>query len=332
MPKGFTFFIFYFYAINIYTLKSILSRHIQHTKPNYLYKVDTTKSIRALVRLCDDPDENIYGHVRDKLISHGTAAIPFLEASWEEEDYGLLFQSRIEDLIHDIQFHAVKEDLKEWIASPNKDLLDGALLIARYQYPNFDEEKTRGEIKRIRDSIWLELNNRQTAFEKVRIFNKVFYGEQNFSGNSKDYNSPMNSYLNTVIETRKGNPLSLCILYSVIAQSLNMPVYGVNLPNHFILTYLDENNINPFIKDENKHGALFYINAFSKGGIFEEPEIDEFLKGLNKPKSREYYEPCSNSAIIIRMLTNLIASFQQSGSADRVKELVELRNLFDFKF
>ena len=66
--------------------------------------------------------------------------------------------------------------------------------------------------------------------------------------------------------------------------------------------------------------------------IFEEPEIDEFLKGLNKPKSREYYEPCSNSAIIIRMLTNLIASFQQSGSAERVKELVELRDLFDIKF
>jgi len=293
--------------------------------------VNTTKSIQALVRLCDDPDEGIYGHIKDKLISHGTAAIPFLEASWEEDDYGLLFQSRIEDLIHEIQYYAVKDDLKEWIDSPNKELLDGALLIARYQYPNFEEEKTRSEIKRIRDSIWLELSNRQTSFEKVRIFNKIFYGQEKFLGNSKDYNSPMNSYLNTVIETRKGNPLSLCVLYSIIAQSLDMPIYGINLPNHFILTYLDENKINPFIKSENKHGALFYINAFSKGGIFEEPEIDEFLKGLNKPKSREYYEPCSNSLIIVRMLTNLIASFQQSGSVKRVKELIELRELFEVK-
>lgn len=283
------------------------------------------------MRLCDDPDENIYCQIRDELISHGAAAIPFLEASWEEENYGLLFQSRIENLIHEIQYHSVKDDLREWINSPNKELLDGSLLIARYQYPNFEEEKIRSEIKRIRDSIWLELNNHQTSFEKVGIFNKVFYGEENFSGNSKDYNSPMNSYINTVIETRKGNPLSLCILYSIIAQSLDMPIYGINLPNHFILTYLDENKINVFIKDENKHGALFYINAFSKGSIFEEPEIDEFLNGLNKTKSREYYEPCSNSVVIFRMLTNLIASFQQSGSTKRVKELNELRDLFDLK-
>ncbi|MDG1147034.1 MAG: transglutaminase-like domain-containing protein [Crocinitomicaceae bacterium] len=294
--------------------------------------MNTTKSIKALMRLCDDPDEDIYNHIKDELVSHGTAAIPFLEASWEEDDYDLLFQSRVEDLIHEIQYHAVKDDLTKWIDSPNKELIDGALLIARYQYPNFDEGKIRSEIKRIRDTIWLELSHRQTSFEKVRIFNKIFYGEEKFSGNSKDYNSPMNSYLNTVIETRKGNPLSLCILYSIIAQSLDMPIYGVNLPNHFILIHLDENKINPLIKSENKHGALFYINAFSKGGIFEELEIDEFLKGLNKPKSREYYEPCSNSLIIVRMLTNLITSFQQSGSAKRVKELVELRELFEVKF
>jgi len=111
-----------------------------------------------------------------------------------------------------------------------------------------------------------------------------------------------------------------------------MPVYGVNLPNHFVLTYLDENNVMSFIDPENKTGNLFYINAFSKGGIFNEDEIDEFLNGLNKPKLREYYEPCSNSAIIIRMLTNLIASFQQSGSTEKVNELIELRDLFDNNF
>ena len=291
--------------------------------------VKNTNSIQALVRLIDDPDESIYEHVRDEIINHGTSAIPFLESSWEEDDYGLLFQSRIEDLIKEIQFKAVKDDLKNWIDSSHKDLLTGALIVTRYQYPNFDEEKIRQKIQEIRKDIWLEISDHQTAYEKVRIFNKIFYGKYHFTGNSKDYHSPLNSYLNTVIETRKGNPLSLCLLYSIIAQSLDMPVYGVNLPNHFVLTYLDENNINSFIAPENKHGNLFYINAFSKGGIFDESEITEFLNGLNKPLLREYYEPCSNSAIIIRMLTNLVAAFQQSGSAERVKELTALRDLFD---
>lgn len=286
-------------------------------------------SIKALVRLIDDPDDSIFEHVRDEIINHGTSAIPFLESSWETEDYGLLFQSRIENLIKEIQFKAVKDELSNWCKSSHKDLLTGALIISRYQYPNFDEEKVRAKIQKIRKDIWLEISSHQTAYEKVRVFNKIFYGKYNFSGNSKDYHSPLNSCINTVIDTKKGNPLSLCLLYSIIAQSLDMPVYGVNLPNHFVLTYLDENNIMSFIDPENKHGNLFYINAFSKGGIFNTDEIDEFLNGLNKPKLREYYEPCSNSAILIRMLTNLISSFQQSGSSEKVNELIELRDLFD---
>lgn len=287
------------------------------------------KSIEALVRLIEDPDENIYGHVRDELISCGSSVIPILESSWETEDYGLVFQSRIESLIHEIQLSEIKNDLKQWISAPTKDLLEGALIVARYQYPNLIEEEIHQKIQAIRKDIWLEISDNQTAYEKVRIFNKIFYGKHGFSGNSKDYHSPLNSCINTVLQTRKGNPLSLCVLYSIIARSLDMPVYGVNLPNHFILTYLDEDRMISFIDPENKYGNLFYINAFSKGGIFDADEIRAFLKGLEKPELREYFEPCSNSAIIKRMLTNLISSFQQVGNLDKVNELIDLRNLFD---
>jgi len=290
------------------------------------------KSIKALVRLIDDPDESIFEQVRDELISHGSVVIPFLESSWEEEhEYGLIFQNRIENLIHQIQFMSIQDSLKDWSNSTHKDLLEGALIICRYQYPNFDDQVVRNKIQEIRKDIWLEINNFQTAYERVRIFNKVFYGKYKFSGNSKDYQSPSNSFLNKVLETRKGNPLSLCVLYSIIAQSLDLPVYGVNLPNHFVLTYLDENNINPTVNKENEHGNLFYINGFMKGGIFDDSEIKNFLKSINKEEQRSFFEPCSNTAIIIRMLTNLITSFQQSGSAEKVKELTELRSLFDLK-
>ncbi|MCH2225173.1 MAG: transglutaminase-like domain-containing protein [Crocinitomicaceae bacterium] len=287
------------------------------------------KSIQALVRLIEDPDESIYGHVKDKLVNCGPSVIPFLESSWEEEDYGLLFQSRIENLIQEIQYTSIKDKLKQWINSSHKDLLTGALIISRYQYPNFDESSVRNFIQEIRNDIWLELNEGQTAYEKVAIFNKIFYGKYKFQGNSKDYHSPLNSCLNTVLEMRKGNPLSLCIIYSTIAQSLNMPIYGVNLPNHFVLSYLDQGNINTIINSPNKYGSLFYINPFSKGGIFNENEIHDFLKSLDKPAQRNYFEPCSNSAILVRMLTNLISSFQQVGNVEKIKEITELRNLFN---
>lgn len=285
------------------------------------------KEIQALIRLIEDPDEGIYNHVRDKLLSYGSDAIPFLEISWEQEEYGLIFQSRIENLIHEIQFDEIKAQLKDWVESPEKDLLRGAITIAKYQFPGMDEELVTDLIQQLRRDIWLELNDSMTSFERIKIFNQVFFGHYHFHGDAKNFHSPTNSFINTVIESRKGNPLSLCVIYSIIAQSLDMPVYGVNLPNHFILAYMDENGSTHFLNEKNEFGVLFYINPFSRGTIFNEKEINEFLDSLNLPHSRNYFEPCSNSDILRRMLTNLIASFQQSGSADKVDELTILRDL-----
>jgi regulator of sirC expression with transglutaminase-like and TPR domain len=287
------------------------------------------KSLQALIELMDDPDEGIYAHVRDKLLEYGPDAIQYLESNWEERDFGLVFQSRIETLIHEIQFEECKRQLSKWYASSHKDLLQGAIIIAKYQYPGLDEKAIYQFIERMRRDCWLELNPNLTAFESVRIINKIFYDQYGFKGNSQNYTSPVNSYINTVIETKKGNPLSLCILYSIVAQQLDLPIYGVNLPNHFILAFMDDHGTGRFLSRANKHGVLFYINAFSRGSMFQKEDIDNFLKGLNLPYSPAHYEPCSNSDIIRRMITNLIAAFQQVGNLEKVNELIELRGLLD---
>jgi regulator of sirC expression with transglutaminase-like and TPR domain len=282
-----------------------------------------------LINLIDDPDENIFSHVKDRLLKYGPEAIPYLENSWEVKDYGLLFQNRIENLIHEIQFENSKNELLKWKNSEEKTLLEGAILIAKYQYPGLHEDKVYDEIERIQKDIWLEINNKQTALEKVYIFNKVIFDLHHFHGDAKHFHSPLNSYINTVLETKKGNPLSLSIIYSVIAQNLNIPIFGINLPNHFVLAYLDEFGVKKYIQEENKHGVLFYINPFSKGTVFDENEIKSFLTGINQPHLKEYFEPCSNTAIIKRMLTNLISSFQEVGNSEKVNELIELRELLE---
>ena len=285
------------------------------------------KEIKALIRLIEDPDEGIFNHVRDQLLKYGPDAIPLLEDSWENDTYGLIFQSRIEDLIHEIQFDETKRQIGDWVNSHDKDLLRGAIAIAKYQYPGLDETALQDTIQQLRRDIWLELNDSMTAYERIKIFNKVFFGMYHFHGDAKNYHSPMNSFINTVIESRKGNPLSLCLVYSIVAQSLDMPVFGVNLPNHFILAYMDENGSSRYLSEKNEFGVLFYINPFSKGSIFTEKDIRDFLDSLNLTHERSYFEPCSNSDILRRMLTNLIASFQQSGSASKVEELTILRDL-----
>lgn len=285
--------------------------------------------LQALVRLVEDPDEVVYTHVRDQLLNYGLEAIPFLEISWEKEDWGLLFQSRIETIIQDIQVRDISNGLGSWVNSEEKDLLSGAIAIARYQYPSLNEEKVRKDLKKITQDVWLEISQKNTALEKVRIMNKIFFGTHKFRGNSKDFHAPANSCINTVLENRKGNPLSLSLIYSIVAQNIGMPIYGVNLPNHFILAYMDEHRIKHENGTAKSHGVLFYINPFSKGSLFDEDEIDEFITSLNLPADREFYEPCSNSSILRRMLTNLIAAFKEAGAADKVKELTDLREILE---
>jgi regulator of sirC expression with transglutaminase-like and TPR domain len=286
-------------------------------------------SLQALIALMDDPDEQVYAHVRDRVLEIGPAAIQELQTSWEESDFGLLFQSRIENLIHEIQFEQCKTELTSWYASSTKDLLKGALIVAKYQYPGLEEKSVVDFIERMRRDCWLEINPNMTAFEAVRIINKVIFEQYGFVGNSKNYNSSSNSYINTVIEARKGNPLSLSLIYSIIAQKLELPIYGVNLPNHFILAYMDNNGTNLFMSNGNEYGVLFYINTFSKGSIFQKEDIQQFLQSIQVAQDASHFQPCSNSDIIRRMLTNLIAAFQQVGSQEKVNELCELRSLLD---
>lgn len=290
--------------------------------------MEANATIQALVRLIDDPDELVYQQVRDELLKFGSEVLPVLEQSWEQDYYGLLFQDRIENLIHDIQFESVKAQLKTWLQAPDKDLLSGAIIIAKYQYPGLDAALLHERIQAIRRDIWLELNDHQTAFEQVKIFNRIFFGMHRFRGESQNYHTPANSYINTVLESRKGNPLSLCLIYSVIAQSLDLPIYGVNLPNHFVLAYMDSKHSAFGLKqEEDDYGVLFYINAFSKGSIFDAAEIKAFIQGIHLQPDRSFFEPCSNSAILKRMLANLIHAFQQVGSAQKVAELQELSNM-----
>jgi regulator of sirC expression with transglutaminase-like and TPR domain len=282
--------------------------------------------LRALVNLLDDPDEEIYSHVKTKLLSMGRPIIPFLENVWEMGDpFNQTVQHRIENIIHQIQFEIIESDLSNWAKNNQTDLLEGAIIVARYQYPDLNEEKIKNKIHQIIQDVWIELNNNLTAFEKVKVINHIIYDVHGFSGNTTNYHAPQNSYINNVIETKKGNPLSLSILYSIVAQKLNIPIYGINLPEHFILGYKIDPEMKLILENAvNESDIFFYINPFSRGAIFYKKEIDAFIKQLQLEPERKYYEPCSNLDIIARMLRNLIFSYEKSGYLNKMRELEKL--------
>ena len=279
--------------------------------------------VNSLIKLLDDPDQEIYNHVHEKLLSLGSEAIEYLESAFEQA-FDSIQQERIANLVHEIQFGILKNDLKLWYQGGAFDLLQGILVINRYQYPDLDEQKIINQIEALKRDVWIQMMNEASPVEQVKLINHVFYHMHGFSGNTTNHQDPQNSYLNQVIETKKGNQILLASIYSIIAQKLDIPVYGVNLPQHFILAYLDESKQTEF-----ESGILFYINAFNKGFVFGRRDVDMFLKQLNLKPDKQFYEPCSNTEIIKRILRNLISSYEQLGSTEKVTELNELLNILE---
>jgi regulator of sirC expression with transglutaminase-like and TPR domain len=274
--------------------------------------------VTSLIRLLDDPDQEIYNHVHEKLLSYGSEAVGFLESAFESA-FAPILQERIANLVHEIQFDILKNDLRLWLHGGAFDLLQGILVINRYQYPDLDEQKVINQIEAIKRDIWIQMMNESSGPEQIKLINHVFYNIYGFSGNTTNHQDPQNSYLNQVLETKKGSQTSLAIIYSIIAQKLDIPVYGVNLPQHFILAYMDESQGSTF-----EGGVLFYINAFNKGFVFGRRDVDMFLKQLNLKYDKQFYEPCSNTDIIKRVLRNLISAYEHASASEKVDELNEL--------
>ncbi|MBB2151114.1 transglutaminase-like domain-containing protein [Pedobacter gandavensis] len=285
--------------------------------------MENSKEISALVKLLDDPDPEIFQHIEKRLLEYGEEVVHFLENAWEQSLDAVL-QERIENVVHKIQFNSVKEDLNLWYHSGAFDLLQGALVINRYQYPDLNEEKIQLQMEEIKREVWLGLQYEMSSIEKIKLINHVFYNVYGFSGNTKNHHDPQNSYINQVLDSKKGNQISLAIIYSTIAQKLDIPVYGVNLPQHFILGYIDESK-----REDKEFGVLFYINAFNKGAIFGKHDVDQFLRQLNLDPLPGFYAPCSNVEIIRRIIRNLISSYENLGSTDKVKELKELQDILN---
>ncbi len=293
-----------------------------------------TNQLTALIRLVEDPDPNIFGHVKQRLIELGQEIVPSLEQTLSSRSGQFAFDDtghgdRIQQVIKEIHFNQVKNDLQAWRESTTRDLLKGSLIISKFEFPEVKEQDIELELDKIKQKVWLEINEENTAFEIVKIFNHVIFDLCGFESSKSNFYSEENSYINTVLTSKKGNPLSLSIVYSVIAQKLQIPIYGVNLPNHFVLGFVDEFQTLKMLGLTDDRNILFYINPFSKGRIFDHNEIENYLRSLNLPLQKNYFEPCSNTEILKRMLTNLTVAYNKKGETEKVNGIKELQLILE---
>lgn len=280
------------------------------------------KEIYSLIRLLDDPDMEIFQHVEEKLSTLGPSVIGLLEKQWEKS-FDALEQTRIENLIHKIQYKQVTEDLQKWYKDGGHNLLEGLLIVNRYQYPTIDTQKLREQINEMHQLVLENKSDEVDPNDFVALINDVLYFKLGFSGNTSNYHDPQNSYLSQVLESRKGNPLLLACIYLLIAERMGLPIYGINLPKHFILGYAAQPGQLLVVHED----ILFYINAFNGGQIITQGDVLSYLRQLSLPIDEQYMMPCTNLDIIIRLLHNLQSAYEKLGQEQKAMDITRLINI-----
>ena len=287
------------------------------------------QEVKAMVRLLDDEDREVSSLVYDKLVSLERQILPELERILSEEDHDELVHGQVGGVISEIRMKGQVEAFTEWAQNRSHDLFEGVFLVAKYRYPELERQRLLNKVDELKLEAWLDFHNKLSSLEKIDILNHVFFEKHKFRGDHESYFSPANSYLNTVIERRRGIPITMSVLYSLVAQRLNLPVFGVNMPHHFILAYMDDSNQREKyyfqernqLQDPGTGEVLFYINPFEQGSVFSKTSIDQYLAKTNLQPRPSYYHPCDNITIVARILRNLIFAYDRLQERLRMQEL-----------
>lgn len=291
------------------------------------------ESINALVELLDDPDEVVATHVQSKIVEQGEEIIPHLEKLQDRFLDDPHKSERIDQMIHNIQFKALKKLFSKWIKSEEKLLLEGIYLVCKYQYPDLKISELNNKLLEIKQAVWLEINPKQTSFETIKVFNRIFFDHFDFKCSDAIQNTPFDYFLNSVIETREGSDTALGLIYSLVAQSLELPIYGVSVdqPNKtFLLAYLDKNNILEILDwGVHNNGVLFYISVNNKGVVVDPQRLEEAFKIEGLPISKDQFEPTPNTVLVKNYLSQISKSCENLPYFRyKLEELQELIDLF----
>ncbi len=294
---------------------------IHFYKPNRLKE---NNEIAALLQLIDDPDEEVYSTVCNKIISFGKGIIPNLENLWEHTSDESI-QERIELMIHKLHFKDLTADIEYWKNGSN-ELLQGALLTARYHYPEIQSIQTLQEIEKIRRNIWLELNNYLTPLEQVNVISSILYNYYKQIGVEIGYNQPEDFFINKAVETKKGNAISNGILYLVLCNLLDIPVKAVNIPRQFILAYVDTSYelLNPGAHNSEK--IKFYIDPLN-GQIYSHKDVENYFKRIALPSTTSFFKQMDNKQVIQFLLEELSKCFDNDLNRYKMEELLFLAKL-----
>jgi len=256
----------------------------------------TDPEFSAFVSLLDDNDPEVRHHIEQRLLEMGTDSVPRLQTFLSSSSDTYL-NDRIQGVIQRLQAQTALIALQRWQSDGAETLFDGWFALSRYRYPGLSQEVVRKELTRLASRTWLEMRYGMSAPEKFVIVNRMLFRKEMYRPTRKGVYDPECYFLNNILERRRGAPLSLCLLYALICQELDIPVGVILLPGYAVLFFHDNR-------------SEFYIDVFNKGAFFSRADLKHFLEENEVAEEPHYYEPASNAALMDALIEILIEVYE----------------------
>ncbi|KAA3597949.1 MAG: hypothetical protein DWQ06_12685 [Calditrichaeota bacterium] len=259
----------------------------------------------ALISLLEDTDEKISTVAFNELVLLGEKAIPNLKENYFDStnsDY----KSKINDLLKVINQPILEEKFKFILHNNTFDCLEsGVFLISNLEFPTLNSINYLEKLDDFANEILEDIVHFDDHFEVLGAMNRFFFEKMNFRGNQTNYYEPENSFINCVIDGKKGIPISLSVIFILVARRLNFPISGVGVPGHFLLKFRGKRDI--------------FIDPFNNGNFLTAEDCKKFVKLLNIPFKDEFLYPVSDKYILQRMLRNLVGVYQNLDQKEKME-------------
>jgi regulator of sirC expression with transglutaminase-like and TPR domain len=213
-------------------------------------------------------------------------------------------------------FHFFKRQLPILDTTPG--LLNASIAIAMHAMDDVDPSDIGSKLQSLAQRITSRVRSRRSDVRLAHL-HEVLFEEEAFRGNQDDYYNPLNSYLPAVLEQRHGIPITLSLVYKVVAEHLELSVEGVNAPGHFLVRVMTDD-------------GWMLVDPFYNGGILTDEEAFERMErvtGRPVPRSGRYLAKASHSQWLSRMLVNLQHIFAVRDQRHNLAAMSELQTLLD---
>lgn len=250
----------------------------------------------ALVRLLADDDEQTVRLVKEQLASEGTEHLDDLRDLAGCDNPVAALHAR--DVLHEVMQNESLERFELLCAtfSDSSDLEEACWLLASAMLRGFEPTAYRQRLATWGAELARRLRRATTERQRVSIMADLLAGELVFTGNTEDYYNDRNSLLPCVLDSRKGIPISLTLVYMLVGHHAGMPVAGINLPGHFLA----------------RHGEVFF-DPFHHGRILSRGDCEEILRRQNQRLEDWHLAPAAPRQMLARILANLLYVYHRKG-------------------